>query len=387
MERALQLAALGRSTTSPNPMVGAVIADAQGKIIGEGWHRKCGEGHAEVNAVASVDDKELLKDSTMYVTLEPCSHYGKTPPCAELIIRMGIPRVVVGCLDPFEKVSGRGIKMLREAGIEVIAPFMEEECRALNRRFMTAHINHRPYVLLKWAQSADGYLDTRLPSPDGDHYEGKPAKWSTPLSSTIMHILRSRYDAVMTGSSTILADNPRLTVRIGESQNCRQPLKVTIDRRGRITKDMNITDGGLIYREGTLEEILNDLYSRGITSLMVEGGATLLNSFICEDLWDEARIEITPYPAQLTTQDTARFTYHSKDPLTDSNPNLLSDSNRTQLTDHSKDMHTDSNKALSKGNIADIVENYPRVSVPQGTLRRITTIDSNKIIEISRFTE
>ena len=158
MARCLQLARCGRGHTSPNPMVGAVIVH-QGRIIGEGYHRKCGEAHAEVNAIASVRDQSLLKESTLYVSLEPCSHYGKTPPCAELIIRMGIPRVVVGCLDPFPAVSGRGVRMLREAGIEVVTGVMEAEAHALNAAFMTMQEKQRPYVLLKWAQSADGFLD------------------------------------------------------------------------------------------------------------------------------------------------------------------------------------------------------------------------------------
>ena len=149
MRRALQLARNGRLDASPNPMVGAVIVNPAGEIIGEGWHRKCGEGHAEVNAVASVADKSMLRDSTMYVTLEPCSHYGKTPPCAELIVNNGIPRVVIGSLDPFEKVSGRGVRRLREAGVEVVTGVLEKECRELNRKFMTAHSQHRPYVTLK----------------------------------------------------------------------------------------------------------------------------------------------------------------------------------------------------------------------------------------------
>ena len=158
MRRALQLARQGAGHTSPNPMVGAVIVAPDGTIIGEGWHRKCGEAHAEVNALASVADVRLLKDCTIYVTLEPCSHYGKTPPCASLLIERGIQHVVVGCLDPFEKVSGRGVAMLRDAGIEVEVGVLEQECRELNKRFMTAHTAGRPWVQLKWAQTADGYI-------------------------------------------------------------------------------------------------------------------------------------------------------------------------------------------------------------------------------------
>lgn len=363
MERALQLAAHGRSTTSPNPMVGAVIVDPSGRIIGEGWHRRCGEGHAEVNAVASVSDPALLRDATMYVTLEPCSHYGKTPPCAELIIRMGIPRVVVGCLDPFEKVAGRGVRMLREAGVEVVAPFMEEECRALNRRFMTAHTQRRPYVLLKWAQSPEGYLDTRTPSEA--LLGGQPAKWSTPLTSLLVHILRSQYDAIMVGSGTVLADNPRLTTRLGltsascaesssvdasgcamcgaKSMPVHQPLRVVLDRRGRIPADHPLlcNEGTLLYREGTLSDILSDLYRRGVTSLIVEGGATLLSSFLASGLWDEARIE---YGATVSNRRVS--------------PEATVSNRRTPP--------------------------YPRLSIPDGTLTSILPVDGNTILTILR---
>lgn len=352
MERALQLAAHGRSTTSPNPMVGAVIVDPSGRIIGEGWHRRCGEGHAEVNAVASVSDPALLRDATMYVTLEPCSHYGKTPPCAELIIRMGIPRVVVGCLDPFEKVAGRGVRMLREAGVEVVAPFMEEECRALNRRFMTAHTQRRPYVLLKWAQSPEGYLDTRTPSEA--LLGGKPAKWSTPLTSLLVHILRSQYDAIMVGSGTVLADNPRLTTRLGLTGQVHQPLRVVLDRRGRIPADHPLlcSKGTLLYREGTLSDILSDLYSRGVTSLIVEGGATLLSSFLASGLWDEARIE---YGATVSNRRT---------------PSGATVSNRRVSPEA-----TVSNRRTPP---------YPRLSIPDGTLTSILPVDGNTILTILR---
>ena len=185
MRRALELARHGLGNTSPNPMVGAVIVDNSGRIIGEGYHRRCGEGHAEVNAIASVADADrgALRDATMYVTLEPCSHYGKTPPCAKLIIDTGIPRVVVGAGDPFKEVAGRGIRMMREAGIEVAEGIMAAESRALNRRFMTAHEQQRPFVTLKWARSADGFMDS-------DRADGQPAKFSTPLTAMLVHRLR-----------------------------------------------------------------------------------------------------------------------------------------------------------------------------------------------------
>ena len=300
MARALQLARNGLGYASPNPMVGAVIV-ADGKIVGEGWHRRCGCGHAEVNAVASVKDPDLLKRSTMYVTLEPCSHYGKTPPCAKLIIDKQIPRVVVGCLDPFAKVSGRGVAMLREAGVEVEVGVMEEECKALNHVFMYAHTHGRPWVTLKWACSADGYLDHKRNAGEA------PAKFSNPLGTTLVHLMRSRYDAIMAGSGTVIADNCSLTVRLTEGKS---PVAVVLDRRGRIDATAAVLRPGtlivsyekredlpegveqiFVSEEDTLEDLLHELYKRNITSLMVEGGATLLNEFIAKDLWQEARVE------------------------------------------------------------------------------------------------
>lgn len=278
MRRALQLARNGLLDASPNPMVGAVIVSPAGDIIGEGWHRRCGEGHAEVNAVASVADKSLLRDSTMYVTLEPCSHYGKTPPCAELIVSMGIPRVVVGSLDPFEKVSGRGVRRLREAGIEVVTGVLEKECRELNRKFMAAHSQHRPYVTLKWAQSADGYIDGRI---------------STPLTSALVHKLRASNDAILIGSGTALADNPSLDTRLYAGKS---PVKVILDRRGRVREDLKLFGGNsrvmVLSGYGTLADALSELYKNGITSLLVEGGAKVLQSFFDSGIWDEARVEI-----------------------------------------------------------------------------------------------
>lgn len=273
MRRALELARHGELDASPNPMVGAVIVGPDGDIIGEGWHRRHGEGHAEVNAVASVADKSLLRDATMYVTLEPCSHYGKTPPCAAMIIREGIPRVVVGCLDPFEKVSGRGVNMLREAGVEVMTGCLEDECVALNRKFMTAHRLHRPYVTLKWAESADGYIDGHI---------------STPLTSMLVHRLRATHDAILVGSGTVLADSPSLDTRLFAG---RSPLRVILDRRGRV-KDASQSDNTVVYSDyESLIDVLSDLYNRGVTSLLVEGGAQVHASFISSGLWDAIRIE------------------------------------------------------------------------------------------------
>lgn len=289
MWRALQLASCGGGDASPNPMVGAVIV-CDGKIIGEGFHRRCGEGHAEVNAVASVADESLLRRSTIYVTLEPCAHYGKTPPCAKLLIDKGIPRVVIGCADPFAKVSGRGIAMLREAGAEVKVGVLEQECRALNERFMTAHTLHRPFITLKWAESADGFIS----AADADGLP-RPVKLSNTLSLREVHRLRSLHDAIMVGTDTVITDNPRLDTRLWGGKS---PRAVTIDRHGRIPADAAILSrpDTIVYRdpEVTLPEILTDLYSRrGVSSILVEGGAKLLQSFIDQGLYDRIRREVS----------------------------------------------------------------------------------------------
>lgn len=294
MKRAIELAKHGLGYVSPNPMVGAVIV-YNGRIIGEGYHRKYGGGHAEVNAIASVKDQRLLRKATMYVTLEPCSHYGKTPPCAKLIIDKGIPKVVVGSLDPFAKVSGRGIAMLREAGIDVTTGILEKECRNINPTFMKAHAYGRPWVTLKWAQSADGFMDrNRTP-------EELPEHFSSYLTSTLVHRLRTLHDAIMVGSGTVIADNPSLTARLWPGRN---PLRVVVDRTGRISQNARIyTDGEtpaitLGSEESTPADYLSALYDRGITSVLIEGGAKLLQSFIIQGLWDEARVEIAPFNLQ-----------------------------------------------------------------------------------------
>lgn len=280
-------------------MVGAVIVH-KGLIVGEGFHRCCGEGHAEVNAIASVRDHDVLCESTIYVTLEPCSHYGKTPPCAKLLIDKGIKRVVVGCLDPFEKVSGRGIKMLQQAGIEVTVGVLEDECRALNKRFFTAHTSHRPWVLLKWAQSQDGFI-----AGTG----GATVQLSTPLTQCLVHRERSMVDAIIVGARTVANDNPSLTTRHWSGNS---PLRVVIDGNMTIPAASTIlTDGAktLIYNSvkskitGSSQwaqvdimpsSWLEDLYRRGITSVMVEGGASILRQFINSNCWDEMRVEISP---------------------------------------------------------------------------------------------
>lgn len=304
MRHALQLARWGAGHTSPNPMVGAVIVGPDGSIIGEGWHRQCGEAHAEVNAVASVRDANLLKDSTIYVTLEPCSHYGKTPPCANLLIERGIPRVVVGTLDPFIKVAGRGVAMLREAGIDVTVGMLEQECRDLNRRFMTAHTTGRPWVQLKWAQTADGFV--ALPPEAGEN----PLHMSTPVTMRLMHRQRALCDAIVVGAATARIDNPSLTTRYWPGKS---PLRVVLSRRLSLPDSLNLlTDGfpTIVYNgvkseaQGPVEFVkidteqpqawLEDLYRRRVTSVMVEGGTDVLRQMIAAGTWDEARIEVSP---------------------------------------------------------------------------------------------
>lgn len=306
MKRAIQLAANGNGSVKSNPKVGAVIVH-NGRIIGEGFHRKYGEAHAEVNAVNAVKEVSLLPESTMYVTLEPCSHYGKTPPCAELIVRMKIPRVVVGCMDPYPEVAGRGVKILLDAGIEVFTGLLEKEIFDLNRSFMVAHTRKRPYVILKWAQSTDGFIDKIRKDAS------TPAVvLSSPASMRLVHKLRSEVGAIMVGTRTALLDNPALTVRnwVGES-----PVRVVLDRMLKIPSDYNLLDGSvltLVFTAGkaenrnnveyitidfgkeVLSQVLDHLYKRKITSLLVEGGSALHNHFIIENLWDEIRIETAP---------------------------------------------------------------------------------------------
>lgn len=299
MLRALQLARQGGGHTSPNPMVGAVVVH-DGVIIGEGFHRCCGQAHAEVNAIASVRDQSLLPASTIYVTLEPCSHYGKTPPCAKLLIEKNIKRVVVGVLDPFEKVRGRGVAMLREAGIEVEVGVLESDCRDLNKSFFTAHTTGMPWVLLKWAQSTDGFLAN----------EDGMVRFSTPLTLSLMHRERAMVDAIVVGAGTVKIDNPSLSTRHWSGSS---PLRVVLDRNMSIPSGCQLlNDGGktLVYNEkkdGLEENVewvkldtrepqswLRDLYLRGITSVMVEGGANVLQQLLDAGMWNEIRVEIAP---------------------------------------------------------------------------------------------
>lgn len=298
MRRALQLAARSPFDTHPNPMVGAVIV-CDGRIIGEGFHRRCGEGHAEVNAVASVGDKSLLERSTMYVTLEPCSHYGKTPPCARLIIENRIPRVVVGAVDPFKEVSGRGIAMLREAGVEVISGVLAEESLALNERFIAAHTRRRPFVTLKWAQSSDGFLDHKPHSEAG----AAPFRFSNASTTMLVHRERALNDAILTTAMTYIADRPRLDVRNWDGPS---PRRFIVDRTGLLNNPNDLNNLNNLTNLNNLNNFnnlnnpdiastLERLYSEGVTSVLVEAGPRYLQAFIDSGLWDIARIETSPH--------------------------------------------------------------------------------------------
>lgn len=290
MQRALQIAEGGRGHVAPNPMVGAVIVCGS-RIIGEGYHRRWGEAHAEVNAVRSVapEDEHLLPQSTIYVTLEPCSHYGKTPPCAELIVARRFRRVVVGCLDPFGKVSGRGVELIRKAGIDVAVGVLERECRKLNEVFMTAHRTRMPWVTLKWAQSRDGFMGRK--GADG---KPVPFRFSTEASAALVHELRTRHDAILVGSGTALADTPRLDNRFFSGNS---PRRIVLDRRGRCgaykAKVMTERDI-LVDNYENLESLLRQLYADGVTSVLVEGGAGVVGSFFRAGLWNRMRMEVAP---------------------------------------------------------------------------------------------
>ncbi|MBR4135206.1 MAG: bifunctional diaminohydroxyphosphoribosylaminopyrimidine deaminase/5-amino-6-(5-phosphoribosylamino)uracil reductase RibD [Bacteroidales bacterium] len=278
MHRCLQLAALGLGAVQPNPMVGAVIVH-EGIIIGEGYHHAYGEAHAEVNAIASVQDPSLLPHSTLYVSLEPCSHYGKTPPCADAIIAHGIPKVVVGTQDYHSKVNGAGIRKLQEAGVEVVMPVSEEACVELNRRFFTYHREHRPYVILKWAQTADGFMDI-------DRSEEHPSNyWITnPALRVITHQWRSEEDAILVGWRTMYNDHPQLTTRLFPGKD---PQRFVMQRGEDIISDLPYTP-----LPSDIPTALSILYEHKIQSVIVEGGRQTLERFIAEDAWDEARILI-----------------------------------------------------------------------------------------------
>ena len=294
--RTLHLARLGCYYVAPNPMVGAVLVNKEGDIIAEGWHKQFGGPHAEVECVRNyelgIKNYEKLEECTLFVNLEPCSHYGKTPPCAKMIIEKGVGRVVVGMLDPNPLVAGKGVQMLRDAGIEVVVGVMEKECRELNKRFICLHEKKRPYVILKWAQTADGYLDKfRVESLE---FREGPLVISTAWTKQLVHQMRAENMAILVGSGTALADNPGLKTTRWPGRN---PIRVLLDRRGRVPMNSKIFSDDaetIVYRDNTeWQYVLGDLAKRGIHSVMVEGGAEILNMIIQDGTWDEMHIEIS----------------------------------------------------------------------------------------------
>lgn len=308
MHRCLQLALNGRGYVSPNPMVGAVIVHKD-IIIGEGYHRQYGGPHAEVNAIANVKDKNLLHESTMYVSLEPCSHHGKTPPCAQMIIDCKIPNVVIACKDPYPAVSGKGIKMMKAAGINVVEGVLESEALEVNKEFITAQVKQRPYIYLKWAQTKDGFIDKKR--IEGEKPEPTPI--SNNFTKVLVHKKRSEIPAIMIGTNTAINDNPSLTTRLWYGKD---PVRIILDRNARIPGDYNIFKSDaptLIFTErqtihpncghceyipvnfdsDLLQNIFLNLKNRKINAVLVEGGRQLLQSLINSELWDEAYIEVS----------------------------------------------------------------------------------------------
>lgn len=306
IKRCIELAKNGFGTTYPNPMVGSVIV-YNDQIIGEGWHKKAGEPHAEVNAVRSVKDKSLLKKATIYVSLEPCSHFGKTPPCCDLIIANEIPNVVVGTVDPNEKVAGNGIKKLIATGKNVTVGVLEKECHELNKRFFTFHNKKRPYIILKWAESQDGFL---APEKQTDQ-ERKPVWITNQYSRQLVHKWRSEEQAILVGTQTVVDDNPRLNTRDWSGNN---PVRVVLDQNNRISKESFIFDDSvktivftksqinfsaenttfevIDFNQNIIPQILAVLYQNQIQSIIIEGGLQTLQAFIDQDIWDEARVFI-----------------------------------------------------------------------------------------------
>ena len=277
IRRCIELARNGLGNVQPNPMVGAVIV-CDGQIIGEGYHQRYGEPHAEVNAINSVTDKELLRKSTIYVSLEPCSHYGKTPPCADKLIEMGFPRVVIGSNDPNEKVNGKGIAKLKAAGIDVTVGILKDECDELNKRFFTYHLKRRPYIILKWAQTADGYMDIdRIANPDGKY-------WITNDKVKVLtHRWRSEEQAILIGYNTYVNDHPQLTTRLWPGKS---PARFIACRNPETAQPIE----GFAFVPEEPAGALQRLYDEKIQSVIIEGGRKTLDRYIASGLWDEARV-------------------------------------------------------------------------------------------------
>jgi diaminohydroxyphosphoribosylaminopyrimidine deaminase/5-amino-6-(5-phosphoribosylamino)uracil reductase len=301
MNRCLELARMGAGNVSPNPMVGCVMVHND-IIIGEGFHERYGEAHAEVNAVNNVGNQDLLKQSTLYVSLEPCAHFGLTPPCSDLIVEKKIPNVVIGTIDSFAKVAGKGIEKMIKAGIDVQLGILEKECRDINKRFFSFHEKKRPYIFLKWAETTDGFIDFDRTKNEF----GEPSWITGEKALTRVHLMRAVEDAILVGTNTALKDNPSLTVRHCEGRN---PLRLVLDNHLRLPKNLNLFDGTvktivfnslknevtgniefvkIDFGKKMIHQILKNLYQQNIQSLIVEGGKQLLESFIQEKLWDEA---------------------------------------------------------------------------------------------------
>ncbi|MFH1321255.1 MAG: bifunctional diaminohydroxyphosphoribosylaminopyrimidine deaminase/5-amino-6-(5-phosphoribosylamino)uracil reductase RibD [Bacteroidota bacterium] len=313
MHRCIELARNRLGYVAPNPMVGCVIVN-EGTIIGEGCHQKFGEAHAEVNAINSIPDKALLKTAALYVNLEPCCYFGKTPPCTDLIIRHEIPRVIIGCIDPAPRVSGKGIEKLKRAGCNVTVGILENEAKELNRRFFTFHEKKRPYIILKWAQTLDGFISpgTASVSAVKEHPGKADQVWiSNELSRTLVHKWRSQEQAIMVGTNTALLDDPQLNVREWSGNN---PLRLVLDRSMRLPEKLNLFDRSIPtiiftatekksqsnieyvvidFKDNIAEKILYELYKKNISSVIIEGGRQLLNTFIEGNQWDEARVFIS----------------------------------------------------------------------------------------------
>ena len=300
MSRCLQLAELGSGSVAPNPMVGALLVH-EGRVIGEGYHRQYGQAHAEVNCINSVPEplQHLISKSTLYVSLEPCNHFGQTPPCTDLIIKKAIPEVIIACRDSFEKVNGTGIQKLKDAGVNVIVGVLEKEAKELNRRFFCFHQEQRPYIILKWAQANDGKIANA---------DRSPVRISNELTDRLVHKWRSEEAAIMVGTQTALHDNPSLTTRLWPGKD---PVRIVIDKYLKLPVSLNLFDGkaqtiilntvkqeedgsNTYYKIAGEEDVvavtLNLLHQRNLTSLIVEGGATLIQSFIDAGCWDEARV-------------------------------------------------------------------------------------------------
>ena len=306
IKRCIQLAKNGLGNTYPNPLVGCVIIH-QDKIIGEGWHRKAGGHHAEVNAINSVKDKSLLDNATLYVSLEPCNHFGKTPPCSDLIISHQIPKVIIGTIDPYDEVAGKGLEKLKKHGCEVVVGVLEKECVELNKRFLHYHTNKRPYIILKWAETKDGFIDTDRQVINGD--EAKPNWITNQYSRQLVHKWRAEEQAILVGTNTVINDNPKLDVRSWFGKN---PIRIVIDKNHRIPINYKIFDGNVKtimvtekekdlkinnlffeqvdFSKNIAKKICNVLYKHEIQSVIIEGGSQTLQTFIDANLWDEAKI-------------------------------------------------------------------------------------------------